>query len=356
MTIRVLTLNLQHALPGAGASTYDADTGLSVSDADITAPAQARTVIAALARQIRDLAPDIIALQEVDVGQHRSGRLNQAVELARALGWEHCRFAATYAGPVNGLRRRPRRSALADVHDDYCGPLRSLLGLPPAGFGNAVLTRFPVQRWAVQRLGRGPALLVRRGQRRYDPRSYRLLTASIRNQIAATIQIDDRAMLTVGSTHLATRSDVAVTQLEAAWKALATLPGPHLLAGDFNLTAAGVAATGVGRELGEEATYPAGEPVHRLDHMLTDPWPTRSDGHLWTVVANNQQPGHPATQPGSATHQVGDHARSTDNVRHMAPAKNQTRIVRATASGAVTFLVSDHAGAWVDVELVDVSE
>ena len=79
--IRILSLNLQHGLPGAGAGDGSASTG-SLAGADISDPATARTVMRATAEQIAELAPDIIALQEVDLGQARSGRLHQAAFLA----------------------------------------------------------------------------------------------------------------------------------------------------------------------------------------------------------------------------------------------------------------------------------
>ena len=79
--IRVLSLNLQHGLPGAGAGDGSASTG-SLAGADISDPATARAVMRATAEQIAELAPDIIALQEVDLGQARSGRLHQAAFLA----------------------------------------------------------------------------------------------------------------------------------------------------------------------------------------------------------------------------------------------------------------------------------
>lgn len=175
--LRLLSLNLQHALPGAGAADAP-DTG--VAGADIRDPEVARAVLAALAGQIAELAPDVVALQEVDKGQARSGRLDQAAVLAELLGWEHHRFAATYAGPVAGLRRRPRRSALATPADDALGLGRALLGRPPAGFGNALLSRRPVAAWRVRRLGRGPATLARRADRpAWDPRGYELATSTM---------------------------------------------------------------------------------------------------------------------------------------------------------------------------------
>ena len=107
--IRLLSFNLQHGRPGDGARLDPATAPLA--DSDIADAGAAREVLAALADQIRDIDPDVIALQEVDLGQRRSGRLDQTAVLADLLGWDGHRFAATYAGPVVGLRRRPRRSA-----------------------------------------------------------------------------------------------------------------------------------------------------------------------------------------------------------------------------------------------------
>ena len=346
--IRLLSLNLQHGRPGDGARLDPATAPLA--DLDIADAGAAREVLAALADQIRDIDPDVIALQEVDLGQRRSGRLDQTAVLADLLGWDGHRFAATYAGPVVGLRRRPRRSALTGRADDVLGPLRALLGAGPAGFGNALLTRLPVRAWRVARLGRGPAVLTRRGGgRALDPRSYALSTSTMRNMIAAQIDPVDGAGgagaggagstsaggagpegsrpgglepggLAVASTHLATRTDTAAAQLAAAWAALAALPGPHVLAGDLNLHAELLAPLGIARTLGQGATYPSGAPVRRIDHVLTDPWPTGADG-----------------LPVSAQEAVG---------------RTGGTLLRAVGSGVRSLVVSDHAATWVDLEPV----
>lgn len=327
--LRVLTLNLQHGRPGAGAGDGSALVG-SLAGADISDPGTARAVLAVLAEQIGEIDPDVVVLQEVDHGQKRSGFLDQTAVLAEHLGWEHHRFAATYAGPVAGLRRRPRRSALAGRTDDILGSGRALLGRPPAGFGNALLSKHPVTSWHVKRLGRGPASVVRRGDSALDPRSYRLFTASMRNLLAARIELPDGAApgltgLSVAATHLATRVDVAGAQLAAAWSALSTLPGPHLLAGDLNLRPHQVAGLGLARQVGEGSTYPAERPDHRIDHVLTDPWPVDADGRPLDAARAGTAPGW--AEPGRP-------------------------LLHAVGSGTRTFLVSDHAGTWVDLEPV----
>ncbi|MDO4900862.1 endonuclease/exonuclease/phosphatase family protein [Actinomyces sp.] len=326
--LRVLTLNLQHGLPGAGAGDGTAASG-SLAGADIRSPALARTVLAELAGQIAELEPDVVALQEVDLGQCRSGRLDQAGVLAQLLGWHHHRFAAAWAGPAAGLRRRPLRSALARPADDVLGPGRALLGRGPAGFGNALLSRHPISTWRIMRLGRGPASLVRRGHNRVDPRSYRVFTATARNLLAAQLRpgkdvLPGVDVLQLGVTHLATRGDVAARQLAAAWAALAALPGAHLLTGDFNLPTEKVATLGVGRLLGDGPTFPAARPVRRIDHFLTDPWPVDAAG---------------APLPAAETAGEGS--------------ARPRPLLRAVDCGTRTFIASDHAGTWVDLALTD---
>lgn len=332
--LRVLTFNLQHGLPGAGAGDGTAATG-SLAGADIRDPATARAVLTALAEQIGELAPDVVALQEVDLGQARSGRLDQAGLLAQLLGWRHHRFAAAWAGPVAGLRRRPLRPALTGPADDILGPARALLGLGPAGFGNALLSRHPIGGCRVLRLGRGPASCVRRGDNPIDPRSYRAFTATARNLLAVRIELPEATLpgatgISLGVTHLATRRDTAARQLAAAWAGLASLPGPHLLAGDLNLPAERIAVLGMARMLGDGPTFPVARPSKRIDHFLTDPWPTDVDGvPLGIGVAADPE----------RTFTVLD-------------GRGRAPLLHAVDSGTRSFIVSDHAGTWVDLEPV----
>ena len=75
---RVLTLNLQHGLSREGAPTTAEELATAVAGLDV----------------------DVLALQEVDRGQPRSGGIDQARVVADALGLPHVRFAATLTGDV----------------------------------------------------------------------------------------------------------------------------------------------------------------------------------------------------------------------------------------------------------------
>ena len=297
--MRVLTLNLQHCLPNASAG--------ELHTADICRPEQARAVLEALAAQIAEIDPDVVALQEVDLRQKRSGGIDQAGVLADLLRMPYWRFAATYAGSVAGLRRRPRATGLSSPTDDYLGPFLSALGQEPCGYGNALLSRLPVRQWRVQRLGRGPHSV----QARKDaPLGFRVWTASQRLLLGATLDTT-LGDVNLGVTHLATRQDTARKQLSQAWWSLSSLPGTPLLVGDFNLNSSELQRLAVGRELGEGNTYPALAPQQRIDHLLSAPLPTDATG---------------AVAAGS--------------------------VLRADDWGTRTFLVSDHAGTWGDLSLM----
>lgn len=310
--IRVLTLNLQHGAIGAAATQASDPAHRALAGGDVSDLGTALAALGALAEQIAELSPDVVLLQEVDHHQARSAGLDQTQVLAGLLGMAHHRFAATWAGPVVGLRRRPRRSALAHCGDDALSLARTVAGLPPQGFGNAILSRQPVTCWRVQRLGRGAPTWTRRGPV-WDPRGYRLWTASARLMLTATLEVKGQ-VLTVATTHLATSTTTARRQLAAAWRALATVEGAHLLGGDLNLRTHQVAQTGLARALGQGATYPAEAPDHRIDHFLTDPLPTGPEGTPLPLGGDSGP------------------------------------VLRATGWGTRGFVVSDHAGAWVDLE------
>lgn len=133
-----------------------------------------------IAAALRSAQADLVGLQEVDVGQFRSGLADQARRLAAALGME-----AVF------------------------GPARERgLGL----YGNALLTRHPVRWWRVIPL---PGDL--------EPRS----------ALIARVETPG-GPVTVAVTHLGLSAADRGRQAAALAAALAELPGPFLLLGDWN--------------------------------------------------------------------------------------------------------------------------
>src|SRR5699024_39706 len=161
---RVLTLNLQHGVLGGTGTVATAE-----ELADALAP-------------LRADAPDVVAVQEVDRGQLRSGHLDQAQTVAEALGLPHVRFAAAIEGDLHGARRAPQRSG------NHPGP----------AYGVAIASRYPVLASFVRPLP-GLAALPRR--LRDSPR---LAAADEPRVLLAAVLATPVGPLSVACTHLST--------------------------------------------------------------------------------------------------------------------------------------------------------
>ncbi|WP_344102788.1 endonuclease/exonuclease/phosphatase family protein [Myceligenerans crystallogenes] len=203
-----------------------------------------------LAAAVRALDPDILALQEVDRRQPRSGFTDQARICAEAMGAVDHRFVPTVAGwmSVPGLRWRARG------RERY-----------PA-YGIALASRFPVRAWRHWRLPlasrwAGPVQLGVD-----EPRA----------AVAADVGTPS-GTITVCATHLSSRLGNAWAQLPWLRDALSGAPRPVVLTGDLNLR-----DTAPVQQIGwrppaatPTPTFPVERPRFQIDHVLVD-----DDGQL----------------------------------------------------------------------------
>ena len=90
---------------------------------------------------VRRLDPDVLALQEVDCEQPRSGRVDFTLAAAEAMGAVEHRFVAAISGT-------PGATWMAATGHEQPGT---------AAYGIAMLSRFPAPSWQVVRLPRIPA-------------------------------------------------------------------------------------------------------------------------------------------------------------------------------------------------------
>ena len=196
---RVVTFNIQHGLRGDGARV----------DIDLTG-----SVAAAL-------KPDVLALQEVDVGVPRSGLVDEAAEIASACGLEH---AFAHAAVVGGVGR----------------------------YGNALAARGPITDLDVRRLPRR--------RFRSEPRSVALARTRI-----------DGVEVSVAATHLSIHREEVFDQLRTSLAWLVARPGPWVYVGDLNLlpheVEPDVAAHGLVLADSTVPTFPASAPRIRIDHV-----------------------------------------------------------------------------------------
>jgi endonuclease/exonuclease/phosphatase family metal-dependent hydrolase len=275
--VRLVTFNVLH--------------GLSVRDGLVDGGRYADAVAA--------LNADVLGLQEVDLGQPRSGGLDLTRLAAEALGAAEHRFAAALIGtPGEGFRAAPvprawpaegwvlgDPAAATGPADGAEGPGRGgsgeggsaggdEVGLDeaPAGgpfFGVALVSRLPVRSWHVTPL---PAAPVRSPVLVPDARGrprVRLLRDEPRVLLAAVVETAG-GPVTVATTHLSFVPGWNAAQLRRVVRELRRLPGPRVLLGDLNMPAAPAAALSGLRPLARCATFPTAFPRVQLDHVLSD--------------------------------------------------------------------------------------
>ncbi|GAA3033144.1 endonuclease/exonuclease/phosphatase family protein [Kitasatospora albolonga] len=268
--LRIATFNLLHGRP------------LAADGSPLPFPAEPGEP---LAEAVAALDADVLALQEVDRHQERSGFTDQTAVAAKAMGAGDWRFAAALHGrPAAGAGwiLDPDRPGL-----QVYGPAEAGTALQVPSYGTALLTRLPVTHWRARRFAPAPFGLPLRvaGRRGLTP-----VPDEPRAALAAVLR-GGNGEFTVVATHLSFVPGWNMAQLAAIRRWIADLPGPHLVLGDFNLIGAvprtvlgGAAALGQRparqpgprrrrvlrgwHDLAKTPTYPSHRPAVQFDHVL----------------------------------------------------------------------------------------
>ena len=212
---------------------------------------------------IAELDADVLALQEVDRGQARSGEVDQTGVIAAAMGEASWRFVPAIIGEPGASWRAATAEDLPSGHD-----LETVVA-PVQSYGTGLVIRGPVERWHVIRVRpfprRAPVFIP--GVNRWM-----FIDDEPRVCIAAQIQTPWGPM-TVAATHLSFVPGWNIPQLRQIVRALSCLPGPTLLLGDLNLPAPIPAMVSRWTALAPGLpTFPAPSPRMQLDHaLLHDP-------------------------------------------------------------------------------------
>lgn len=242
--------------------TFNVFSGRSLADGD-TDPAR-------LVAAVTSLRADVLAVQEVDRFQPRSGLVDQAALVAQAAGAVDGRFVPLVSGTPGEPGWSPAPPVLV--------PLDTSDGAAPAPqYGIGLVSRLPVLAWHVLPLkpprGRYPIPVPSR------PPKLIWIPDEPRAAVAAVLAgPDGSALLTVACTHLSFVAGANVLQLRRVRAWLSALPGPRVLLGDLNLPGGLPARVTGWTPMFSGATYPAPNPKMQIDHALADGLP---DGAQW---------------------------------------------------------------------------
>jgi endonuclease/exonuclease/phosphatase family metal-dependent hydrolase len=212
-------------------------------------PVDDRVDLDRFADAVRRLDADVLGLQEVDRDQPRSHGADLTSVAADAMGAPHHRFVATLAGTP-------------DLWSAATGELQP----QTAGYGIALLSRFPVLSWHALALPalRGTVPVVFPGRRRPV-----LVRDEPRTAVAAVVDAHE-GPVTVVATHLTFIPGWNAVQLHRLVRQVRDLPRPVVVMGDLNLEGATPARLSRMRPLATAPTFPVTEPVRQLDHILAD--------------------------------------------------------------------------------------
>ena len=225
------------------------------------APADGRVDLDRFASAVATLDADVLALQEVDRAQPRSGSADLTAVAAEAGAYTCARFVPALLGEPGSWR--PTDDGCADGSQAY---------------GVALLSRLPVLSERTVRLPalRVPVPVVFSGRRRVQ-------VVRDEPRVAAVARLaTDGGALTVVSTHLSFLAGWNLLQLRRLVQGLA---GEQRLvvAGDLNLPSDQVVRTSGLRPLAAGATFPAHAPVRQIDHLLGRGAMTATGARVWDL-------------------------------------------------------------------------
>jgi endonuclease/exonuclease/phosphatase family metal-dependent hydrolase len=197
------------------------------------------------------LDADVLALQEIDRNQTRSGGVDQTAAVAERMGAGTWRFEPALIGEPGATWRA------AQDDDDPASA--------EAGYGVGLVSKLPVREWHVIRLQAAKIkapVAVPGGRGRFI-----LLPDEPRVALAADVETA-AGPLVVATTHLSFVPGWNLVQLRKVTKALAALGHPCVLLGDLNFPGRLPARVTGWRALAELRTFPGANPSMQIDHAL----------------------------------------------------------------------------------------
>ena len=218
------------------------------------------------------LEADVLALQEIDRNQARSGGVDQTAAVAEGMGAQAWRFEPALIGEPGATWRAAEEgdhvAGQAGGRDHVAGQAGGRDHDPAsadAGYGVGLVSKLPVRAWHVVRLRaakvRAP-VAVPGGRGRFI-----LLPDEPRVALAAEVDTDWGPVVGA-STHLSFVPGWNLAQVRRVTRALAAIGPPCVLLGDLNFPGGLPARVTGWRPLAEVRTFPGAKPSMQIDHAL----------------------------------------------------------------------------------------
>ena len=233
-------------MPAVRVATFNLLHGISLHDGKVDEGALRSSAAA--------LGADLLALQEVDRLQPRSGLVDQTAVVAGALGATHRVFVPT-------VRGTPGEAGWQGVHAEAEAEADS-----GPSYGIGLVSRWPVRAWHVLRFAPAPVPLPLLVPGHTRPR-LRWLPDEPRAAVLAEVDGPGGSLTAIG-THLSFVPGVNVRQLRRLVRWAQGFPPPYLLLGDLNLPGAAPQRFSGWRQLARVPTYPSYRPRAQFDHVL----------------------------------------------------------------------------------------
>lgn len=226
----------------------------------------------ATADALAELGPiDVMALQEVDRHQPRSGGVDQAAVIAQAIGARVWRFAPALHG-TPGVASEGAAWVPASADDDLPPNQADPVAARDVGprYGLALLSRWPVRQWKVIRFPPAPVSLPLLAPNPGKPRAV-VVPDEPRVALLAVLELP-RVDVTVVAAHLSFVPGYNSKQLQSLKAFAAGLPRPLVLMGDLNLPGTLPGLLTGWRQIARVPSYPVNRPRVQFDHIIADGW------------------------------------------------------------------------------------
>lgn len=241
--------SLQFVISGFTVTSWNLLHGMAIP------PNSGATLHGAFEQLTTAISSDVIALQEIDLHQSRSGNGNQVKEIASMIGATDWAFAPSMYGTPGEKWRGVTEKLIFDNNSKI--PSEPMYGI-------GMVSKVPVKQWHRINLGKAPLgmPLLFAGEKRPqlvyvsdEPRS--ALVAELENGISVT------------TTHLSFVPVKNVLQLRKIINWVEELSGLHIITGDFNLPWGLAPKLSGWRDLVVGPTYPSWKPAIEFDYIMS---------------------------------------------------------------------------------------